>query len=595
MTGAPGDADAKQLRELHVKEHLRAGQVARAAGWGPRAGAPARPRARYTAIHGRARALRRSSSSAGRERPGVARDCAMRGLSVLLLERADLACGASGASSGMIHGGIRYMTSDRKVTRLACRDAGFIRRIAPHLVFRIPFLLPFSSRGEEATLAERAAWYATEVYVAPTTSTSRSREASPPPGSAPRSCTRSSPPCARPARGVTLDEWGIDGPRLCLLNACRPRPTEPRCAPGRRPPACSGRAGAPSRWAGATASPARTARRGRGDPERHRRLVAVVGRRSGVEVPMRPGKGVHLSLDRRFSNYGVICKAVDGRQMFLMPHEEESIIGTTDDDFYGDPDDLRRASTRSPTCSRRGVARAVGPPGARHAGLERGADHPPRVRGDRGRALREHQILDHSAEGAAGLLSFVGGKLASYRAQAEEATDRIVEMLGRAAAPCRTHEEPLPGGESVPDVRELASRHRVAEGAVARLVFRQGSRAEEVLRLADEDPRLKLVVCRDEGLLAAEVVWICRHEKVRRLQDLRRRCRLAVAGCGGLDCARLAAQLAAHELGWDADRLRAELHDLLEVGWRERRPVLDGWQLAEEELLRAVHRGLGGL
>ncbi|MEI7706156.1 MAG: FAD-dependent oxidoreductase, partial [Deltaproteobacteria bacterium] len=44
---------------------------------------------------------------------GVARDCAMRGLSVLLLEKRDLACGASGASSGMIDGGIRYMTSDR--------------------------------------------------------------------------------------------------------------------------------------------------------------------------------------------------------------------------------------------------------------------------------------------------------------------------------------------------------------------------------------------------------------------------------------------------------------------------------------------------
>jgi glycerol-3-phosphate dehydrogenase len=53
--------------------------------------------------------------------------------------------------------------------------------------------------------------------------------------------------------------------------------------------------------------------------------------------------------------------------------------------------------------------------------------------------------------------------------------------------------------------------------------------------------------------------------------------------------------VAARELGWSADQTRAELADLLEVGWRERRPVLDGWQLAEEELLRAVHRGLGGL
>ncbi|HVI96380.1 MAG TPA: FAD-dependent oxidoreductase, partial [Anaeromyxobacter sp.] len=96
---------------------------------------------------------------------GTARDCAMRGLRVLLLEKADFGVGASGNSSGMIHGGIRYMLSDRKVTALACRDSGYIQRIAPHLLFRIPFLMPFASRGEEATLRDRAAWYATEVYV----------------------------------------------------------------------------------------------------------------------------------------------------------------------------------------------------------------------------------------------------------------------------------------------------------------------------------------------------------------------------------------------------------------------------------------------
>src|SRR5512136_165229 len=151
---------------------------------------------------------------------GAARDCALRGLSVLLLEKGDLASGASGASSGMIHGGIRYMTSDRSVTELACRDAGYIRRIAPHLVFRIPFLMPFVSRGEEGTLLERATWYATEVYVGtydlyqplkggrPSTRLSAEELYALEPG-------------LRPGLGgaVTLDEWGIDAHRLCVLNA----------------------------------------------------------------------------------------------------------------------------------------------------------------------------------------------------------------------------------------------------------------------------------------------------------------------------------------------------------------------------------------
>ena len=130
---------------------------------------------------------------------------------------------------------------------------------------------------------------------------------------------------------------------------------------------------------------------------------------------------------------------------------------------------------------------------------------------------------------------------------------------------------------------------------MARIVYRHGALAAEVLRLVDEDPRLGLVLCRDEGITAAEVVYCCRNELVRRLQDLRRRCRLAVGACGGLDCARPAAQLAGRELGWSADQVRAELTDLLELGWRERRAVLDGHQLAQEELLRGAHTGVGRL
>jgi glycerol-3-phosphate dehydrogenase len=55
-----------------------------------------------------------------------------------------------------------------------------------------------------------------------------------------------------------------------------------------------------------------------------------------------------------------------------------------------------------------------------------------------------------------------------------------------------------------------------------------------------------------------------------------------------VDCARISAQLAGRELGWGAERVRAELADLLDQGWRERRAVLDGAQLAQEELVRGA-------
>src|SRR5271169_6593813 len=78
---------------------------------------------------------------------GVARDASLRGLKVALFERNDIAFGASGNSSGMIHGGPRYLTYDPAVTHSSCLDSGHIQRIAPHLLFRIPFLMPIFKSG----------------------------------------------------------------------------------------------------------------------------------------------------------------------------------------------------------------------------------------------------------------------------------------------------------------------------------------------------------------------------------------------------------------------------------------------------------------
>src|ERR1700759_2163069 len=89
---------------------------------------------------------------------GAARDAALRGLRVALFERNDLAFGASGNSSGMIHGGPRYLTTDPDVTYSSCLDSGHIQRIAPHLLFRIPFLMPVLEKPGVAAKAVLAAY-----------------------------------------------------------------------------------------------------------------------------------------------------------------------------------------------------------------------------------------------------------------------------------------------------------------------------------------------------------------------------------------------------------------------------------------------------
>src|SRR5262245_10274979 len=85
---------------------------------------------------------------------GLSRDAALRGLQVALFERRDLAFGGSGSSRGLIHGGPRYLTYAPDVTYSSCLDSGPIQHVAPHLLFRIPFLLPVF--GKNPILAQAA-------------------------------------------------------------------------------------------------------------------------------------------------------------------------------------------------------------------------------------------------------------------------------------------------------------------------------------------------------------------------------------------------------------------------------------------------------
>lgn len=531
---------------------------------------------------------------------GIARDAAMRGLRTLLVEKRDFAAGSSGANSGMIHGGVRYLRTDRSVTELSCIDSGYIQRIAPHLLFRVPFLFPLRAEDPtDPTLRERLLRYGVEVYLGLYDDYQALKRSKQSVVLSAAEARELEPGLAADLIGaVSFDEWGIDPFRLCAANAVSAR-----------------RHGATIRnyvqvtgflrgEAGAVRGvELRDEATGRREAIPSQAVILACGpwtpkvaALAGVTVRLRPGKGVHLTLDRRVSNYGVVCQTVDGRDIFVMPHEQTSIVGTTDDDFYGDPDDLEvthdevaylwQAATRSlPSVEQARILRAWA--GVRPTLWEWG-----KLEDD---LSREHAILDHAQEGAPGLLSLVGGKLASYRIMSEEAVDAVERALGLEHRPCRTHLEPLPGGEERPDVEALAQAHRLPRIAVERMAYRHGADAASICELASRHPHLRTPICRCEQVIAAELVWSIRNEEGRRLVDLRRRNRLAMGPCQGMDCAAAAAAVLAREASLAPAQQRRELHDLLQLRWKGERLVLGGPAMAQQELSRSIHLGAGAL
>ena len=519
---------------------------------------------------------------------GVARDAALRGLRVALFEKDDFAIGATGNSSGMIHGGSRYLLHDPAVTRQSCLDSGYIQRIAPHLLFRIPFLVPVS---RSHPLAKRYLDLM-EVFFLAYDRYQPLKRGKPSTRLTGEQVRRVEPGLRDDVVGaICFDEWGIDPWRLVAANAVDAARHGAHMA---NHSAVEGLLrDAEGRVTGVRVRDART---GLAREVTSRVVLSCTGAWSpwvaalgGAKVRLRPGKGIHIVLDRRITNYAVVAQAIDGRQVFVFPHENTTWIGTTDDDYFGDPDDLpvledeveyllHGIQSVFPEIRRFGRIRTLA--GLRPTLFRHGVYEDDLSRG--------HVIIDHAAEGAPGFLSLVGGKLASYRVMAEEATDAVCRMLGRSD-PCRSHKEALPGGEGPVDVPALATRYDLPEMAIQRLGYRQGALASKILREARRDREL---VCRCEQVTAAEIRHVVRNEWVADLIDLERRTRLGTGPCMGVRCTLRAGQIVAEELGLGPTALRTMLSAYARHRWKVSAPVAAGPTLARLELLRALsHKG----
>jgi len=520
---------------------------------------------------------------------GVARDLALRGLRVVLFERNDFAFGASGNSSGMIHGGVRYLETNPNVTESSCRDSGYIQQIAPFLLFRIPFIMPIAEGKKGRILIELIDAYfrAYDTYQPLKHSEPHTRLDA-------GDLSKLEPGLVgKNAGGVTFDEWGVDGARLCILNAID---AEEHGAELHNHTTVEGLARTSEGDWEITA-------RDLMDQRRHRvraravvnatgawsPITASLGKLPPAKVRVRPGKGIHVVYDRRLSNYGVLAEAIDGRQIFVMPWQNVTIVGTTDDDYFGDLDDVVSTSEEVRYLVQ-GVAR-VFPAirAARAIGTYAGVRPTLYEYGKLEDSLsREHAIVDHADDDAPGVYSMIGGKLASFRLFSQEMSDIIARDLAPSSV-CTTHEKPLPGGEKTIDALELAERHALTPVAARRLVFRHGARALDVLQGATEHE----VVCPCEPVLASEVRHAIHAEHARTVDDVARRTRLGLGACGGMRCATRCGQIVARELDLPPSAGRAQAHAFLVKQAKMRAAALGPDQARQEALALASLRASG--
>lgn len=358
---------------------------------------------------------------------GVARDLAMRGVSVTLCERGGLGAGTTGRSHGLLHSGARYATADpegaaeciaenrilRDVGGASVRDTGGLfvqvpgddpghadRRVAACRDLGIPAT---ELTREEALAAEPALTSAVErafrvpdavVYpsrlVAATAASARAHGAD-------------------VRTGTPVTDLVVEGGRVAGV-----------VTPDGRVD-CRHVVNAAGAWAG--------------------RVAAL----AGVELPMAPTRGVMVSVD--VGGLGPVvnrCRPpADGD--IVVPHASRAVVGTTSVPV-DDPDDFERDEAAVERMLADGAAMI---PAIGEAAVEDvyWGVRPLYGGGPGGRAAsRGFQVHDHEDAGAPGLTTATGGKLTTHRLMAEVTADAVCDRLG-VEEPCRTDAEPLPADD----------------------------------------------------------------------------------------------------------------------------------------------------
>jgi glycerol-3-phosphate dehydrogenase len=458
---------------------------------------------------------------------GIARDAAGRGLSVLLVERDDLASHTSSWSSKLIHGGLRYLEYyEFRLVREALIEREVLLRAAPHIIWPLTFVLPHSPEQRPAWLVRVGLFLYDHLGGRKVLSGSTGVDLAAP------------GPYGDPlkdwvTKGFTYSDCWVMDSRLVVLNAMDARErgatvlTRTECTHARRD-------------TGQWVVDLRDTRSGEQRQVSGRALVNAAGPwvsrflkdglgQDTARKRVRLIKGSHIVVPKLHDGaHPYILQNIDKRIVFVIPYENDySLIGTTDVEYQGDPREV--AITPEETdylCSvvNRYFKREVTPADViwSYAGVRPLFDD---ASGNASAVTRDYVFDVDTANGNAPLLSIFGGKITTYRKLAEHAMARLAPLIGCEAGNW-TASAHLPGGD-LPDadfdrfLESFKAEHSWLPGPLAaRLARAYGSRAERIVAgrqgLNDlgqslggdlYEAELDYLVAEEWALAAEDVLW----------------------------------------------------------------------------------------
>ena len=507
---------------------------------------------------------------AGVNGAGIARDAALRGLRVIILDKNDMCSGTSAISSRLIHGGLRYLEyAEIPLVYESLHERRCLRRIAEHLVKPLRISIPVFKGARRGPLLIRLGMIAYDIL--------SFNKLLPRHDMLGRDEIRKEEPGLRDeglrAAARYYDAQVTFAERLVLENLLAARAAgaviktycevdEIRTCDGAvdsiRYKDRAGRAhevsvdsiiNAAGPWVDEVLKTA---------PRTPKRFV---GGTKGSHIVVNPFNGAPKDA------FYVEAEA-DGRPFFIIPWNDQYLIGTTDIRYDESLDNIRvsRAEVDYLISETNRVFPEAGLTVAdinyAYAGVR---PLPYRAKGPESAITRRH-IIKVNRKIAKGLISIIGGKLTTYRNLAEQTVDRLAKILRRKLPECRTRDTLLPGAWGIDRAREqLKASEVVPEAAVERLLSIYGGRAVAIEELATADSALATALDSEGRYLAAEVVFAIREEFAATLEDIVfRRMMAGLDPDQGRPIYEAIAAHAATEFGWSSDEVKSELQALID-------------------------------
>lgn len=491
----------------------------------------------------------------------IARECARAGRRTLLVERHDFASGTTSRSTRIIHGGLRYLEhGDIAQVRESLQERGRLLREYPHLVRPLEFLLARNENSCRSTLAIRTGlWLYRRIGGhLPVSTNGRERaqlERLLDSGNRFSVFSFADAQCEFPERLVA--EWLVEAIGAGCVARNHTRLLAVKLREGRVQGALL-----------------RDEMTGQEQQVETALIINATGpwadhicRNSGIRIekPMVGGlRGSHLLLPAFAGapQAAVYAEAVDGRPIFVIPWNDQILFGTTEVRDEADPAQAQPSPGEidyllhslqnlfpSARVSRSDVRCAF-------AGVRPLPYSPP---SEPSSISRRHSFHNHEADGAAGMISVIGGKLTTAGRLAQD----CLAMLGISS-----NESTIETVVQESDVEALLNRctKGVAEAgdishAAARgIVEWFGKRAMAIARRARTRAEMRVPLCPHTSHMVAEVVDGFENEMAATLADaLLRRVPVALGPCWSPECSRHAANAVANAMGWNDHQTGEEL------------------------------------